>query len=71
MGKKFEIRLNAHIHVRRSTSPESNHETPKQKHARHMRERQKLWTEQQKQENRERSKLRMKQMRERKKLEKN
>ncbi|CAC5367851.1 unnamed protein product [Mytilus coruscus] len=66
MGKRFEIRLSALPSAQSPDTPELN---KKQKHAKVMRERRAKWNEQQKQENKERSRIRMQNMRERKKKE--
>ncbi|CAC5371859.1 unnamed protein product [Mytilus coruscus] len=66
MGKRFEIRLSALPSAQSPDTPELN---KKQKHAKVMRERRAKWNEQQKQENKERSRIRMQNMRERKKNE--
>ncbi|CAC5391095.1 unnamed protein product [Mytilus coruscus] len=66
MGKRFEIRLSA---LPSAQSPDTQELNKKQKHAKVMRERRAKWNEQQKQENKERSRIRMQNMRERKKKE--
>lgn len=68
MGKRFEMRLKAlpYASAQSQDTPELN---KKQKHAKVNRERRAKWNEQQKQENKERSRIRMRNMRERKKIE--